>query len=65
MNHRKPPTEQDDEWSLTQPGDRSGEGSASIVPYLIDSLSTKPKDLTLPLGTPAPAKVQNRRKPLS
>jgi hypothetical protein len=32
----------DDEFELTSPGQRTGEGSGSVIPYLHESLATRP-----------------------
>jgi hypothetical protein len=36
---------EDDKRKLTHPGQRTGEGTDSIVPFLRDELATKPADL--------------------
>jgi hypothetical protein len=33
------------EFQLTSPGQRSGEGAGSVLPYLHDSLASKPAEL--------------------
>jgi hypothetical protein len=35
----------DDEFELTSPGRRTGEGSGSVIPYLHESIATRPGDL--------------------
>jgi hypothetical protein len=51
----------DDEWGLTRPGERNGEGSESLLPYLHDSLARKPQELPAPepskKAAPGPAGV--------
>ena len=38
-------TGDDDGFELTEPGQRTGEGAGSVLPYLHDSLATKPGEL--------------------
>ncbi|HEX9718198.1 MAG TPA: hypothetical protein VGA59_00575 [Ramlibacter sp.] len=45
----------DDGFELTSPGQRTGEGAGSVLPYLHDSLATKPGEL-FPAEHPKPAK---------
>jgi hypothetical protein len=35
----------DDDFELTSPGQRTGEGAGSVLPYLHDSIATKPGEL--------------------
>lgn len=35
----------DDKFELTSPGQRTGEGAGSVLPYLHDSMATKPGEL--------------------
>jgi hypothetical protein len=44
----------DDEWGLTRPGERNGEGSDSLLPYLHNSLARKPQELPAPESSKAP-----------
>jgi hypothetical protein len=43
-------------FELTSPGQRTGEGAGSVLPYLHDSLATKPGELFPADPTPKPAK---------
>ena len=43
-------------FELTSPGQRTGEGAGSVLPYLHDSLATKPGELFPAESTPKPAK---------
>ena len=45
-----------DEFELTSPGRRTGEGSGSVIPYLHESLATRP-------GALLPADHYPERKP--
>jgi hypothetical protein len=44
------------EFELTSPGQRTGEGAESVLPYLHDTLATKPGELFPADTAPKPAK---------
>lgn len=52
-----------DDPTLPPPGRRSGVGSASIVPYLIKSLATRPQASTIAAAAPAQVSTKSGFEP--
>jgi hypothetical protein len=61
MNTNVTPADKDSDFGPTVPGQRSGEGSGSILPYLANSLKVNPNAGALSLTR----ELRNRSKPAS
>jgi hypothetical protein len=62
MNRYSSHTDDDSDFGHTVPGQRSGEGSGSILPYLANSLKVNPNIGALPIARESGAGAKRRKK---
>jgi hypothetical protein len=63
MNTHSTPAEDDSDFGPTVPGQRSGEGSGSILPYLANSLNVNPNAGALSLSRELRAAQRKKKNP--